>query len=181
MIHVTSFSHNVQMPSEIVSHLSQVFSRFTEKHLHIWKKSEMTHFTAAFDSDDARMTVKMQGIFNELWKRARQPRGWGDNTDREKEASQRAPSFKSHKESRSNVSFSTLQEHWAVMFQSPNDVRNAKAVQVFRDVACCLSILDTNALFSGFSLFLVCSPVCKSTPSKITWCTIFLTQLLQNF
>ena len=131
MIHVTSFSHNVQMTSEIVSHLSQVFSRFTEKHLHIWKKSEMTHFTAAFDSDDARMTVKMQGIFNELWKRARQPRGWGDNTDREKEASQRAPSFKSHKESRSNITFSTHQEHWAVMFQPPNDVRNAKAFQVF--------------------------------------------------
>ena len=29
-----------------------------QKNLHIWKNSEMTHFTAAFDSDDARMTGK---------------------------------------------------------------------------------------------------------------------------
>ena len=64
-----------QMTSEII-HICDLALTFIlliyQKHLHIWNKSEMTHFTAAaFHADDARMTVKMQRVFNELWKRSR--------------------------------------------------------------------------------------------------------------
>ena len=76
MIHVRVFSQFADDIRKYVTsvaepYLLKVFSWFTEKNLHIWEKSKMTHITAAFHSDDARMTGKMQGIFNELWKRAR--------------------------------------------------------------------------------------------------------------
>ena len=77
MIHVRVFSQFaddirkcVTSVAEPLISLKGVFL-ICRKNLHIWEKFEMTHFTAAFDGDDAQMTGKMQGIFNELWKRAR--------------------------------------------------------------------------------------------------------------